>query len=504
MPSVPLPVSSPAAQGLAARGIQALIDTLQAAPGVEPHSLMILRHGYLVAAGWWYPYTPARPHLLYSLSKSFTSTAAALAMAEGLFALDDPVIAHFPELQADVTHPATRLMLVRHLAAMATGHTEDTWERAIACDPAEPVRGFLMTPPDKQPGTVFAYNQSATYTLAAIVQKLTGQPLTQYLRPRLLDPIGAGDVSWQRGPARRELGFSGLFATTDTVARLGQLYLQQGRWGNQQILAPGWVAEATRPQIATAPAWGVDWEQGYGYQFWMARHGYRGDGAFGQYCLVLPEQDAVVAITSQTVDMQVVLDAVWEDLLPAFSASGARGNQGTEADALLADRLGGLALRAPVSALQPPPPGPEPWDGTTFTPAGGTSRRQPSLRSVRVDAAGGGWLVTLDEAGWSMRARLSSGGWAVTEPAAPGDDAVPNACAGGWSGAGTLRFEVVFLETPHRLVITCRLPQRTFDAKWVTAPLHAGSLSELRAPRRDGGTAPPRPPDTATARRPPR
>ncbi|MBI0384676.1 beta-lactamase family protein, partial [Streptomyces albiflaviniger] len=193
----------------------AFLDAVEGAPDIEPHSLMILRHGRLIASGWWAPYTAERPHLLYSLSKSFTSTAAGLAVAEGLLDLDAPVISYFPEFEAEITDPGSRAMLVRHVASMASGHLEETLERAFGLDPEEPVRGFLRLPPDRAPGTVFAYNQPATYTLAAIVQRVTGQSLTEYLRPRLFDPLGIGETAWLQVPAGRDLGFSGLFAATD-------------------------------------------------------------------------------------------------------------------------------------------------------------------------------------------------------------------------------------------------------------------------------------------------
>lgn len=193
-----LPTGSPASQGVDASGVHAFLDALEAAPEIEPHSLMIMRHGHLVASGWWAPYSPDRPHLLYSLSKSFTGTAAALAEVEGLLDFDAPVISYFPEFEADITDPRSRAILVRHVASMSSGHERETVEETYGLDPMEPVRGFLLLPPDRDPGTVFAYNQPATYTLAAIVQRVTGQSLTDYLRPRLLDPLGIGEVFWQR------------------------------------------------------------------------------------------------------------------------------------------------------------------------------------------------------------------------------------------------------------------------------------------------------------------
>jgi CubicO group peptidase (beta-lactamase class C family) len=472
-----LPTSTPAAQGVEAAGIQAFLDALEAEPHLEPHSLMLLRHGQVVASGWWAPYAPDRPHLLYSLSKSFTATAAGFAVAEGLIRLDDPVISYFPEFEAEVTDPRSRAMLVRHVASMASGHVEETLDRARALDRDELVRGFLLVPPDRDPGTVFAYNQPATYTLAAIVQRVTGQKLSEYLRPRLFEPLGIGEVAWIADRRGRELGFSGLHATTDAVARLGQLYLAGGVWEGERLLPESWVAEATRVQIAhetpMVDGWS-DWQQGYGFQFWMARHGYRGDGAYGQFCVVLPEQDAVLAITSETVDMQRVLDLVWEHLLPAFGPGPLPG--GEAADAALGARLTRLAL--PTAEGKPAPADRSQDWNTAFTPHGGTCAAQPTLTAIEVDP--GGRVIVVDD-GDRLELGLGAGesGWTVV------DEPVPVAVSGGWSDAETLVVDLAFLETPHHLLVTCSLTDRTFTARWRTQPLHGGPLRRMRAPRSD-------------------
>ncbi|MGW6544961.1 serine hydrolase domain-containing protein [Streptomyces massasporeus] len=475
-----LPASGPAVQGVDASGVHAFLDALEAAPEIEPHSLMIMRHGHVVASGWWAPYTPERLHLLYSLSKCFTGTAAALAEAEGLLDFDAPVISYFPEFEADITDPRSRTMLVRHAASMASGHRRDTVDEAFGRDPAEPVRGFLLLPPDEDPGTVFAYNQPATYTLAAIVQRVTGQSLSDYLRPRLLDPLGIGEVAWRRDRAGRELGFSGLHATTDAVARLGGLYLCDGLWKGRRLLPQGWVARASQPRIPTAGAMGdvdrQDWDRGYGYQFWTSRHGYRGDGAFGQFCLVLPEHDVVIAATSATERMQEYLNLVWEHLLPAFGPEPLTGRE--SADTELGERLARLAL-PPAPGRPAPPERERDWTAAAFTPAqeGGPVRAAGLTRDTD------GWTLTLTGQGDRpdhpdrLALRLADEGWTVAEEPAP------TAVSGGWTGAGTFAAEVVFLETPHRLALTCSLADRTLTAHWRTQPLHGGRLTTLRAPR---------------------
>ena len=317
MPSS-LPRSAPADQQVDPAAILSFLDAVEERPDIEMHSLMVVRHGRVVAEGWWAPYSAERPQLLYSLSKSFTSTAAAFAQAEGLLDLDDTVVSHFPEFAADITDPRSRSVKVRHVASMAAGHTREMLAEAIMRDREEPVRGFLLIPPDRDPGTVFAYSQPCTYALASIIQRNAGMPLTRYLRPRLFDPLGIGHVGWHTFPPGREQGFSGLHARTEDIAKLGLLYVQGGRWEGAQLIPGKWVAEATSEQISNPGEPNPDWRQGYGYQFWMSRHGYRGDGAFGQFCVILPEQDAVIVTTAYTLDMQAVLDAMWAHLLPGL------------------------------------------------------------------------------------------------------------------------------------------------------------------------------------------
>jgi CubicO group peptidase (beta-lactamase class C family) len=173
-------------------------------------------------------------------------------------------------------------------------------------------RAFLALPVAHKPGTHFLYNTPATYMLSAILQKATGTDLMDYLRPRLFEPLGIRNPSWEKSRDGITLGGYGLKVTTEDIARFGQLYLRKGQWRGKPLVPAAWVAVATARQTSNGSSPTSDWEQGYGYQFWRCRHGaYRGDGAFGQFCIVMPEQDTVVAITSGTRDLQGVLDLVW-------------------------------------------------------------------------------------------------------------------------------------------------------------------------------------------------
>ena len=473
MSTVPLSSATPSEVEVDARGVLALLDALEADPSVTPHSLMVLRHGRVLAEGWWAPYSRERRHLLYSLSKTFTAVALGLAVDEGLVSLDDRVVDHLPDLADTVTDAGTLSLRLRHLASMSTGHTADTWLAALAGAPEEPVRAFLGMPPQQAPGSVFAYNQSATYTLATILQRVTGTTLTGFLRPRLLDPLGIGPVCWQQHPAGQDIGFSGLFAPTDAIARLGLLLLNGGRWNGQQLLSDGWVAEATRTHVATDREENPDWAQGYGFGVWRSRHGYRGDGAYGQFCLVLPDEDLVVALTAETEAMQAVLDAVWAHLLPAVGRASS-----AVADHELAERCAGLALppyAAPTDAEVAPR-----LASAVLLPEPGRAQGQPSLARVELQRAVAGWRVTLVEKAGEHEVALPievvGQGWTVTGTA----DEVPTAVSGGATASGDLELRVLFLETPHELVLTCGT--EGFTTVWSTPPLGGLSLHGLRCP----------------------
>jgi CubicO group peptidase (beta-lactamase class C family) len=485
MPSF-LPRSMPADQGVDPAAILSFLDALEQRPDIEMHSLMVVRYGRVVAEGWWAPYTAGRPQLLYSLSKSFTATAAAFAQAEGLFDLDDTVVSHFREFAADITDPRSRSVKVRHVASMASGHTRETLGEALERDPEEPVRGFLLTPPDRDPGTIFAYNQPCTYTLASIVQRNAGMPLTRYLRPRLFDPLGIGHVGWHTFPPGREQGFSGLHARTEDIAKLGLLYLQQGQWEGTQLIPKQWVAEATSEQVSNPDEPNPDWRQGYGYQFWMSRHGYRGDGAFGQFCVILPEKDAVIVTTAYALDMQAMLDAMWTHLLPGLGAAA----PGTaSAHDQLSARLAGLEL--PACPGTPAAGNWGPWTSGPFTITASATDTQaqpflPSaetfLTSIAVTPQAGGWQISLIEPDNVLTFPVGTGGWTVSDHPDSHGDTIPVAASGGWLDDQTLRAEVIFLETPHRMDITCSLPGRTADAVWRHPPLSRSKLQELRCP----------------------
>lgn len=447
------------------RGIDGFVAAVAHVREAELHSLMVLRHGQVVAEAWWEPYRPEAPHLLYSLSKSFTSTALGLAVAEGLVDLDATVLSYFPELDTRITDVRSRSMLVRHVASMSSGHDTDTVLPALDVGDGDLLLGLLLIPPDHEPGTVFAYNQPCTYALSAIITRASGTPLIDFLKPRLFEPLGISTYGWTTDHLGRQIGFSGLHAPTEAVASLGQLYLDRGRWQGHPLLSPEWVTEATREHVSTEREVNPDWHQGYGFQFWRSRHGYRGDGAYGQYMLVLPKADAVVAITSQSLNMQGVLDALWTHLLPALTAQGqVPAGPWTP---------GPLALAGPDGQTHPtsgllPTSGPASIRGSGFAPRGASDATWLRWVEVRDDH-----LVLTDDGSELTVALGVPGSWTATGPVFTDHR---------WDGE-SLQVDLVFAETPHRLILRLDPSSSRFTAGWQAEPLRHLSLAQLRMPR---------------------
>ena len=348
-----LPRSTPEAQGVSSDAVSNFLDKV-ADSKIDFHSIMVLRHGHVIAEGWWSPYAPHLKHTLYSLSKSFTSTAVGLAINEGHFTIDSPVLSFFPNDKPAEVSSQLAAMKVKHLLTMSTGHVKDTIQpMRHSSDPW--AKTFLSQPVEQEPGTFFLYNTGATYMLSAIVQKVTGQTLQQYLRPRLFDPLGIFGEDWETDPQNINTGGYGLRLKTEDIAKFGQLFLQKGVWNGKQIVPAKWIEEATRSQIQSNPSKPNrpkeedDWAQGYGYQFWRCRPGgYRGDGAIGQFCMVMPDQDVVIAITSESFSMQNSMNLVWEHLLAAIDKSSNTLGPDPTAHSKLSSKLKLLRLDPPL------------------------------------------------------------------------------------------------------------------------------------------------------------
>jgi CubicO group peptidase (beta-lactamase class C family) len=453
--------STPEAQGISSASIQAFVRTVE--QDIQSlHSFMLLRHGMVVAEGWWYPYRLRAPHMLFSLSKSFTSTAVGLAVAEGRLSIDDPLLKFFPDEAPKKISKNLAAMQVRHLLSMSTGHAQDSTERSMAG--RNPFKAFLALPVEYVPGTHFVYNSGATFMLAAIVQKLTGQTLVEYLTPRLFEPLGIEGAVWESHPNGVNFGGWGLNIKTEDIARFGQLYLQKGVWRGQQLVPAAWVQAATSKQVSNAPNPAPDWEQGYGYQFWRCQPAgiYRGDGAFGQYCIVMPEQDVVLAITAGLPDMQVVLTAVWEKLLPGIEMNPLPEDCAASDD--LAASLNNLKLVPPHG--QTAPREVEHLSGKTFV----FEPNAESLHSLSFNFKDNILTYRL-LAGGERRGKhtlsFGDGKWVEGLSALGAPGFRKTVASGSWLADDTFRLSLCQYETPFTMTIICRFEgdQVYFDSK---------------------------------------
>lgn len=357
-PKTMLPRSTPEEQGVSSAAISAFLDAV-ATSKVGFHSIMIVRHGHIIAEGWWAPYAAPLRHTLYSLSKSFTSSAVGLAVGEGRLTVEDTVVSLFPNDLPSEVSANLAAMKVKHLLTMSTGHGQDTLGPMRNATGKSWAKTFLEQPVEFEPGTHFLYNTGATYMQSAIVQKLTGQPLEQYLKPRLFDPLGIEGYDWEKDPQGINVGGYGLRVTTEHIARFGQLYLQKGMWNGKQILSPQWVEAATSKQVQSNPSNATnnndesDWGQGYGYQFWRCRPGgFRGDGAFGQFSIVIPEKNIVIAATSESFDMQASMRLLWNHVLPGVKET--RLPENSEEHKKLKEKLKSLTLGFPAGKATSP------------------------------------------------------------------------------------------------------------------------------------------------------
>ena len=316
-----LPRSTPEAQGVSSKAVAEYIEAADRQVNTM-HSFMLVRHGHVIAEAWWKPEAADKPHTFWSLSKSFNATAVGLAIAEGKLSLDDPVLKFFPADAPADPSDNLKAMTVRDLLTMTCGH--ETEPKAIGGAPS--VKQFLAHPVEHKPGTHFQYNTMGSYTLSAIVTKATGQTSLEFLKPRLFEPLGIENPQWASSPEGNSLGGYGLKLCTEDIAKFGQLYLQKGMWNGRQLVPEKWVEQATSKQVPndgeSHSKMGPDWKQGYGFQFWRCTHNaYRGDGANGQFCVVIPDKDAVIAITAQAGDMQAELNIIWDKLYPAFQTA---------------------------------------------------------------------------------------------------------------------------------------------------------------------------------------
>lgn len=282
--------SSPNEASVNPRSVLDFIDAVSA-NDLQLHSFMLYRHGNVVAEGWNWPYASHRPHIMHSLTKSLTACGVGLAIDEGFFSLDEKVISFFNgELPAEM-NDNLQTMTVKDLLTMQPGHEISVSGSVFRPIKTSWVAEFFKIPVARKPGTYFMYSSAVSFMLSAIVTRTTGESVRDYLEPRVLEPLGIRGLTWGGSPNGISSGGNGLTWRTADSLKLGILHLNKGHWAGHQILSRNWVEEATRLQVPGS---------GYGYQWWVDEdaEAYYAEGAFGQFSIVFPNHDAVLAITA--------------------------------------------------------------------------------------------------------------------------------------------------------------------------------------------------------------
>lgn len=282
-------------------------------------NIVIRKDGNIITK---HDFVEEKPTLLWSASKTFVSMAIGIAEHEGYFSIEDPIINFFrPDGQINDNLKNLR---IRDLLCMGTGHRNCPVSKALekeeSLDNIESL--FFSEPFVDAPGTRFKYDNSATYMLSKLITRCSGLSLRDYLNPRIFSPLGIDNPQWLSDSGGVSFGCSGLYLTAQDLSKFGQLLLNHGSWDGKSLIPPGYIQDATKPQISTAdfnePFATEDYRQGYGYQIWMNRYPgtYRVDGLYGQYIIVIPDKNAVVTyISNEPQKMTSIIELTWNTLM---------------------------------------------------------------------------------------------------------------------------------------------------------------------------------------------
>lgn len=313
---------SPESQGVRSSDVQHMFDSLMAISHGEVHGVMVLRHGKVIGELFPKPFAPEYHHTLYSASKTFVAAAVGIAIKENRLRLTDRLVTFFPELAPDTLSKELASITIIDLLTMTSGFQPDWNLRNIE---HHWIR-TLLTKEVKDPGETFRYDSMVSYLLSAIVQRVTGVSLLEYLKEHLFYPMHITDVYWEECPDHINTGGWGLYLQVESMAKFGQLLLNKGVWEGKQLLPAEWVELMTETNQETKM------RDNYGFQLWHCPHpnAYRADGAFGQYIIVSPNEDMVVAITQANGGNGVYeRDLVWNLLKKASDQPMQEGKEYT-------------------------------------------------------------------------------------------------------------------------------------------------------------------------------
>ena len=284
----PFERATPESQGISSEYLAALIRELYHAKGTEMHHFMALRHGKVICQCNFAPYPRGMWHITHSMCKSITGMAIGLLIEEGKLRLDENIYDIFPDKVNSLLKIFRPVITVENLLTMSSGITFN--ESGIVSG-NDWVASYLNSTVNGTTGQIFQYNSLNTYMLSAIVAKRTGETLTEYLKPRLFQPLGITKYFWETCPAGITKGGWGLFLCAEDMAKLGQLYLQKGKWRGEQIIPESWVEASTQKRWETP-----DDTYGYGYQLWMEQRpgSFEFNGMLGQNVVIYPDMDMVL------------------------------------------------------------------------------------------------------------------------------------------------------------------------------------------------------------------
>ncbi|WP_248928049.1 serine hydrolase domain-containing protein [Paenibacillus hamazuiensis] len=422
--------------------------------GLKVGSFMLLQNGKATARFCRKPYREDGVQLLFSLSKSFTSIAAGIARDSGLLDLNDKVISFFPDKLPERISDNLEKMTVHHLLSMNTGHHENIYG-AVAKE-EDWVKAFLSLDVRREPGSFYLYNTHATYMVSAIIERVAGQSLVDFLMPRLFEPLGIPRPSWETCPKGTIAGGMGLSLATESIAKFGQMLLDKGMYDGRRIVSESYIELATRKQSdnRSTAAGRPDWGQGYGYQFHMCRRGaFRGDGAFGQLCFVAPREKIVIAATSSFTDMkplQTLLDLIYEHILDKLDK---HSSMLPDEHAELEQRIS--SMMSPVAEAQPLPENTPNLDGHLYA----IGKNPHQLSTIRFSMRGERLEV---EFGYENETGRKVLPFHLTQPERAEDVFVKDLSLhrqevvtySSWPDCSTLKLTLVYIETPYVVAYT--------------------------------------------------
>ena len=289
--------ATPESQGISSDLFAALLRELDASKDTEMHHFMALRHGKVICECNFAPYPKGMWHITHSMCKSITGMAIGMLIEEEKLKLDENIYDIFPDHINAFSKIFRPVITVENLLTMTSGVTFN--ESGIVSG-NDWLGSFLNASVNGKPGTEFQYNSLNTYVLSAIVTKRTGETLTEYLTPRLFGPLGITKYYWETCPKGITKGGWGLFLCAEDMAKLGQLYLQRGKWNGQQLVSEYWIEISTARHLKTQND-----TYGYGYQLWMEQRpgSFEYNGMLGQNVIIYPDMDMVLVTNAGNKEM---------------------------------------------------------------------------------------------------------------------------------------------------------------------------------------------------------